>query len=93
MQIIISPNGEARCIYSEAIELTTLGSITIRRGSHVEPDQQGNWWVDLAPVLGPKLGPFSTRSAALAAEAQWLEVHWLNADHALPEPPSDLPSA
>ena len=77
MQIIISSSGVASCIYTESIELKNIGSLTIRRGSHVEPDSNGKWIVDLAPVAGPKLGPFNHRSEALAAEVQWLETHWL----------------
>ena len=58
MQLIITPGGAVRCIYSEDIDLAALGSPTISRASHVEPDQQGRWWADLSPVGGPSLGPF-----------------------------------
>ena len=78
LELVISPGGVIRCIYSEAIDLSALGSPTITRASHVEPDQQGRWWADLSPVSGPLLGPFHCRSDALAAEHTWLEVHWLN---------------
>ena len=67
MQLVITPRGAVRCIYSEAIDLTALGSPAISRASHVEPDQQGCWWADLSPVDGPTLGPFQNRSEALAA--------------------------
>ena len=77
MQIIIMPSGDVRCVYSEEIDLATLGNPTITRASHVEPDEHGQWWADLSPVDGPSLGPFSTRSEALAAEQQWLDRHWL----------------
>jgi hypothetical protein len=33
----------------------------------------------LAPVGGPRLGPYSLRSQALTAEQTWLEAHWLTA--------------
>lgn len=79
MQLIITPQGECRCVYDESIPLDALGSVRIRRGSHVEPDEVGQWWADLAPVDGPILGPFATRSSALTAEAEWLEEHWLPA--------------
>ena len=68
MELIIETSGQARCIYGEAIDLSQLGKLTIRRGSHVEPDQQGQWLFDLSPVAGPTLGPFDSRSAALTAE-------------------------
>ncbi len=74
MQLLITPSGTVRCIYSEEIDLKVLGSLTISRGSHVEPDHHGQWNADLSPVGGPKLGPFDCRSAALEAERQWLEA-------------------
>ncbi len=55
------------------------GQLSICRASHVEPTENGQWLVDLAPVRGPLLAPFSTRSAALAAENAWLETDWLAA--------------
>jgi hypothetical protein len=77
MELLIEPSGQARCIYSEEIDLAQLGMLIIRRGSHVEPDLQGRWLCDLSPVSGPTLGPFDSRSAALAAEVAWLAEHWL----------------
>jgi hypothetical protein len=77
MELVIGPTGEVRCVYSEELELAALGELTIRRASHVEPDDQGQWWADLAPVEGPKLGPFDRRSAALVAEQAWLKGRWL----------------
>ena len=77
MELLIDGSGNVRCLYGEAIDLSTLGSVSIRRGSHVEPNANGLWLADLAPVAGPKLGPFRQRSAALAAEAAWLSEHWL----------------
>lgn len=77
MQLVIAPNGTARCLYSEAINLHTLGQLSITRGSHVEPDDAGRWWADLSPVGGPRLGPFVLRSEALQAEVEWLEGNWL----------------
>jgi hypothetical protein len=76
-QILILSGGDIRCLYHEAIDLSTLGRMTIDRGSYVEPDTQGNWSADLAPVNGPKIGPFSCRSQALEAEQTWLEANWL----------------
>ena len=52
-------------------------TLTIQRGSHVEPNERGQWLADLAPVGGPVLGPFRLRSEALEAERDWLEQHWL----------------
>ena len=79
MQLVIELGGGIRCIYDESLDLTALGNPAIRRASHVEPDQQGRWFADLAPVGGPVLGPFGHRSQALDAEQQWLVRHWLEA--------------
>ena len=78
MQLRVDADGSVRCLYDEQIDLTSLGVASIRRASHVEPDAEGTWWADLAPVAGPKLGPFILRSQALHAERIWLEAHWLS---------------
>ena len=77
MDLFIRPNGEVATLYGELLDLASLGPMHITRASHVEPDARGHWWADLAPVHGPKLGPFTARSAALTAEARWLECHRL----------------
>ncbi len=77
MELLIQPCGNARCVYDEAIDLSQLGRPTIQRGSHVEPTPDGQWTADLSPVNGPLLGPFPTRTVALAAEVAWLLDHWL----------------
>ena len=71
--LFVNPQGGVRCLYDEAVDLASLGPVLIQRASHVEPDDRGQWWADLAPMLGPRLGPFAVRSAALDAERQWLE--------------------
>lgn len=77
MELVVQPDGIVRCVYGEAIDLTAVGRLLIRRASRVEPNQYGSWLADLSPADGPVLGPFACRSAALAAEHEWLETHWL----------------
>jgi hypothetical protein len=77
MHLLVDRRGVIRCVYDEALDLTALGQVCIRRGSHIEPDADGRWWADLAPVAGPRLGPFAWRSQALDAEQHWLLEHWL----------------
>lgn len=72
MDMVFCVNGGVSCIYDEALDLRELGRLTIKRASHVEPDQDGNWWADMAPSGGPALGPFKSRSEALVAEREWL---------------------
>jgi hypothetical protein len=79
MQIVFTPQGDARAIYGEAIDLAEIGTVDMRRASHVEPAEGGGWYADLSPVGGPLLKGFRLRSEALAAEVHWLEVHWLPA--------------
>jgi len=80
IELVVDSSGTAHCIYSDEFDLARLGEIHVARGSHVEPDSQGCWWADLAPVNGPKLGPFHRRSDALDAEVAWLRRHWLHSE-------------
>lgn len=77
MQLVVEPGGLIRCVFGEEIDLHALGTPAISRASQVEPDEQGRWLADLAPVGGPVLGPFDRRSEALLAERRWLEERWL----------------
>jgi hypothetical protein len=78
MELYVAADGSAQCLYGDEISLAGIGALTIRRASHVDPDDHGQWWADLSPSAGPKLGPFVTRSAALAAECDWLTAHIFN---------------
>ena len=76
-ELIIGRDGNVRMIYSELVEPHVLGTPTIERGSHVEPDHNGFWWADLSPSNGPRLGPYPIRSLAIDAEIAWLREFWL----------------
>jgi hypothetical protein len=91
MELIIDTGGQVRCIYSEVIDLTVLGDVSIRRASHVEPDEYGRWWANLSPVDGPTLGPFERRSLALAAELEWLEANLFWATKTKVKPEVEMP--
>lgn len=78
MELTINIRGQIRCIYDEALDLSALGPPVVTRASHVEPKMHGLWYADLAPVAGPRLGPFPRRSDALAAERAWLAANWLS---------------
>ena len=77
MDLVVAPDGTVRAVYNEALDLATLGHLSIRRASHVEPTSKGRWQADLTPVGGPVLGEYDRRSEALEAERTWLERHWL----------------
>ena len=71
-ELFIASDGVARGLYGELIDPDALGAARTVRASHVEPAPGGGWTADLSPVGGPVLGPYPLRSAALAAEADWL---------------------
>jgi hypothetical protein len=77
MHLVVESTGQVRALYTDDLDLATLGRPVIRRASHVEPGPDGRWSADLRPVGGPVLGPFDRRSQALEAEQDWLETHWL----------------
>jgi hypothetical protein len=77
MDLIVEPTGRVRALYSEEIDLATLGRPQITRASFVEPDSNGHWTADMRLMLGPVLGPFPSRAEALHAEIAWLETQWL----------------
>jgi len=72
MEIRIKGN-QIRFIHNDnLVGLMEQGKTEIRRASHVEPDENGQWKADLSPVSGPALGPFALRREALEAEVNWL---------------------
>jgi hypothetical protein len=74
IQFKISEGGSLTTIYSDqfASLYAEVGSLSVSRASHVEPDGHGQWIADMAPVGGPMLGPFALRQTALDAEVAWL---------------------
>ena len=86
MELVVDAGGDVRCIYDEALDLRELGQLQITRASHVEPDAEGLWWADMGPSAGPVLGPFRSRSKALATERIWLATRLSERQAASPEP-------
>ena len=76
MTCIIAPDGSLSFVWDDRLAcLRELGATSIKRASHVEPTDDGRWTADMAPSLGPILGPFETRGEALEAEREWLAVN------------------
>ncbi len=72
--IRIDPSGSISFIYNDSLaDLLNQGKALIKRASHVEPTDDGQWDADMSPVNGPRLGPFRLRATALAAEVAWLK--------------------
>ena len=77
--LFISRDGTVTTIYNDKVDLRSLGKVKIQRASHVEPDDNGMWWADMAPVGGPKLGPYDKRQTALDEEVVWLDKNLMEA--------------
>ena len=74
MHIVIKPSGIFIGIYYDSFDYGVLGRPQIRRASHVEPADNGQWTADMTPVDGPVLGPFDKRREALDAELEFLNM-------------------
>jgi hypothetical protein len=73
----IDTDGVITCIYTENIDLNELGSVTTKRGSHVEPANNNSWYCDLSPLGHPVFDGFRTRTAALEFEVDYIEKNIL----------------
>jgi hypothetical protein len=75
MKVKISKGGKITFIYSDDLQpLMKTGKATIKRASHVEPIESGEWIADMSPIQqGVILGPFSKRQKAIDAEIFWLQ--------------------
>ena len=70
-------HGVMHAVYADDLApvFQAIGTVTVRRVSHVEPAAGGGWTADMSPVAGPVLGPYALRAEALEAERQWLSEH------------------
>lgn len=78
-EIVIMPDGTIHFLYYDNLKpLLKIGKSKVRRASNIDPTKDGqHWFVDLAPVGGPKLGPFDTRDIAIHEEVSWLNKNRL----------------
>ena len=56
--------------------MNSIGNLTTRRASHVEPYGSEGWIADMGPVGGPILGPVKLRRDALALERGYMVEHF-----------------
>ena len=66
-------DGNIETIYGEELTLSELGKLNITRASHVEPNAEGKWTVDMSPMDSEKFGNYDKRTDALNAEVEWLK--------------------
>jgi hypothetical protein len=64
----IEPDGTVGTVYTDTIDLRTIGRIHAVRASVVEWDESAQAWTARILSTGERLGPFATRTAAVAAE-------------------------
>jgi hypothetical protein len=74
---LVIKNGIITAIHDDALTpMFSLGDVTIKRASHVEPDRNGHEWsADMRPVGGRIMRGFKTRGAALKAEVDYLRKY------------------
>ena len=65
MLLVIDRPAQVRCHLRREIDLAALGSLSIARASHVEPDDQGQWFADLGPGQRSLSGAVSAIAAKL----------------------------
>lgn len=76
--IQIGANGELTFVWDDTLaSLMEAGPAQVTRVSNVDYDhQRGGWTADMAQAgSADVLGPFVTRSEALAAERAWLRTY------------------
>ena len=81
VELLITADGSTQYIHSdEAAAFCEELPLRTQRASTIEPDEQGQWWVDLSPVGGPRLGPYapSQRARAVKDEIEWVRQHVLH---------------
>lgn len=72
MTIVFTPEGQARCVYTEQIDLRQLGKLDIKRATTIEPHLNG--WK--ATILDAPKGNYfyaPTRQQCMDWEVQYLE--------------------
>jgi hypothetical protein len=90
----IEPDGTVLAVYTDTIDLRTIGRIHAARASVVEWDESTQAWTARILATGERLGPFATRDEAVAAEravlAIQLETAWAARHAKHPKPDCQL---
>jgi hypothetical protein len=69
----IKPDGEVRTLYSECLDFQALGTVSIRRASLVEWNNEQGCWAVTLPDGALLMTGFATRSTAVAWEIAFWE--------------------
>lgn len=71
LKILFRPDGTGQCLYSEAIDLSALGRLHVKRATHIEFDNGKQVW-RVKDRKGRKLHSAPSRQACL----QWEDQHF-----------------
>jgi hypothetical protein len=71
----IEPDGRVVTVYTDTVDLRALGHVRAVRASVVEWDEGSQAWIARVLARGERLGPFTTRAEAVAAERAVLATH------------------
>jgi len=74
VKILLTPDGYAKMLRNDAVDLRPLGYTTTWRASHVEPDNAKQDWVVTSAKTGQVLGRFGTHAEAIAWEKEYYGV-------------------
>lgn len=66
--LLIAPDGTLHGVYTDIIDLRTIGPLTVQRASVVTFDHETQGWISTLLQDGTRLGPFQTRREAVIAE-------------------------
>jgi hypothetical protein len=65
--LTFAPNGEGQCLYTEAIELSAIGRLTLRRATTIEFNETSQQW-EVRDAGSALLHTHPSREACLAWE-------------------------
>ena len=70
--VIFTPDGVGRCLYTDAIDLAALGTLTVERATTIEFDNTRQYWSVRDP-RGFRLFNSPSRQTCLEWERRYLE--------------------
>lgn len=71
LEVTITKDGEVQCLAPDDLDLRDVGSLHVRRASHVEFDNDRQRWLVTLPN-GKEIGEFATRGEAIRFEVEYL---------------------
>jgi len=70
--LIITATGKVECLYTEAVDLSTLGPLTVNRATDIAYDNEAGQW-RVRDMSGKAVYGNCSREACLAWERSYLE--------------------